>query len=47
MAAKQGGLDVSKNLELARALKVAKEEKLPKENIDRALKKVVPQFVLR
>jgi transcriptional/translational regulatory protein YebC/TACO1 len=40
MAAKQGGFDIAKNVELARALKVAKEEKLPKENIDRLLKKV-------
>jgi transcriptional/translational regulatory protein YebC/TACO1 len=39
MAAKTGGMDPTQNIELARALQVAKEVKLPKENIDRALAK--------
>jgi transcriptional/translational regulatory protein YebC/TACO1 len=39
MAAKAGGADTSKNIELARVLREAHSIKLPKENIDRALKK--------
>lgn len=38
-AAKAGGIDPSKNTDLARALKEAAAVKLPKDNIDRALKK--------
>lgn len=39
LAAKAGGTDPNVNNELARALKEAQSIKLPKENIDRALKK--------
>eukprot|EP01038_Epipyxis_sp_PR26KG_P010853 gene10853-14570_t len=39
MAAKSGGPDPSKNIELSRALKEAAAIKLPKENVDRALSK--------
>lgn len=39
LAAKAGGADPLANLELSRALKEAHSVKLPKENIDRALKK--------
>lgn len=38
-AAKSGGLDEKSNIFLQRALKEAHSIKLPKENIDRALKK--------
>lgn len=39
MAAKNKGSDPSKNLDLARALREAATHKLPKENVERALKK--------
>jgi transcriptional/translational regulatory protein YebC/TACO1 len=39
MAAKKGGVEPDKNIELARALKEAYSVSLPKENIERALKK--------
>ena len=39
LAAKRGGIDPSSNIDLARALKEANSVSLPKENIDRALKK--------
>ncbi len=39
MAAKKGGAEPDKNIELARALKEAYSVSLPKENIERALKK--------
>ena len=41
MAAKAGGIDSSKNPALVRALKDAHQHKLPKDNVERALKKVV------
>ena len=39
MSAKKGGADPDKNIELARALKEAYSVSLPKDNIERALKK--------
>lgn len=39
MAARAGGPDATKNAELARALKEAVQVKLPKDNVERALKK--------
>ena len=39
LAAKRGGTDATSNIDLARALKEANSASLPKENIDRALKK--------
>ena len=39
MAARSKGTDPSKNLDLARALREAASHKLPKENIERAIKK--------
>ena len=38
-AAKRGGADPEKNVELSRALKEAHSVRLPKDNIERALKK--------
>ena len=46
MAAKTGGSDPTKNQELARALKDAHQWKLPKDNVDRALKKVFFKNIL-
>jgi transcriptional/translational regulatory protein YebC/TACO1 len=42
-AAKAGGPDPTKNTDLARALKEAHHAKLPKDNIERALKKATEQ----
>ena len=39
LTAKKGGVDPDQNVELARALKEAHSVSLPKENIERALKK--------
>ena len=39
LAAKRGGTDPTSNIDLSRALKEANSASLPKENIDRALKK--------
>lgn len=46
MAAKTGGSDPNANVELHRALKEAHSVKLPKDNIDRALKKAADHSVM-